>query len=91
MGAAARIEKEIPTISWPFFLLHGDADKLCDIRGSKIMFDKAPSPDKKIKVGRYLAKNISVHQKPKCCTWISSLSLKVKSLHLCFHMIFILN
>ncbi|XP_008316953.1 monoglyceride lipase isoform X2 [Cynoglossus semilaevis] len=50
MGAAARIEKEIPTISWPFFLLHGDADKLCDIRGSKIMFDKAPSPDKKIKI-----------------------------------------
>lgn len=51
MGATARIEREIPSISWPFFLLHGDADKLCDIRGSKLMYEKAQSSDKKIKVG----------------------------------------
>ncbi|KAL7399664.1 hypothetical protein ABVT39_028275 [Epinephelus coioides] len=50
MGAAARIEKEIPSISWPFLLLHGDADKLCDIRGSKMMYENAPSSDKKIKI-----------------------------------------
>ncbi|XP_028264695.1 monoglyceride lipase isoform X1 [Parambassis ranga] len=50
MGAAARIEREIPSISWPFLLLHGDADKLCDIRGSKVMYENASSSDKKIKV-----------------------------------------
>ncbi|CAJ1055473.1 monoglyceride lipase isoform X2 [Xyrichtys novacula] len=50
MGAAARIEKEIPTISWPFYLLHGDVDKLCHIGGSRMMFEKAPSSDKKLKV-----------------------------------------
>ncbi|XP_023275753.1 monoglyceride lipase [Seriola lalandi dorsalis] len=50
MGAAARIEREIPSISWPFLLLHGDADKLCDIRGSKMMYEKAASSDKKLKV-----------------------------------------
>lgn len=51
MGATARIEKEIPSINWPFLLLHGDADKLCDIRGSMMMHKNAPSSDKKIKVG----------------------------------------
>lgn len=51
MGAAARIEREVPAITWPFLLLHGDVDKLCDIGGSQMMFDKAPSADKKIKVG----------------------------------------
>ncbi|KAM6925429.1 monoglyceride lipase isoform 1-T1 [Xenentodon cancila] len=50
MGAAARIEREIPSISWPFLLLHGDDDKLCDIRGSKTMYENAASSDKKIKV-----------------------------------------
>nr|XP_057940767.1 monoglyceride lipase isoform X1 [Doryrhamphus excisus] len=50
MGAAARIERAITSVSWPFLLLHGDADKLCDIRGSKMMFEKAPSSDKKLKV-----------------------------------------
>ncbi|XP_034393579.1 monoglyceride lipase isoform X1 [Cyclopterus lumpus] len=50
MGATARIEREIPTISWPFLLLHGDDDKLCDIRGSKMMYEKTPGADKKLKV-----------------------------------------
>ncbi|XP_061760852.1 monoglyceride lipase isoform X1 [Nerophis ophidion] len=50
MGAVARIERTIPTIGWPFLLLHGDADNLCDIRGSRLMFEKSPSSDKKLKV-----------------------------------------
>ncbi|XP_029575921.1 monoglyceride lipase [Salmo trutta] len=50
IGASERIEREIPAITWPFLLLHGDVDKLCDIGGSQMMFDKAPSADKKIKV-----------------------------------------
>jgi len=50
MGAAARIEREIPTIGWPFLLLHGDDDKLCDIKGSKMMYEKASAADKKLKV-----------------------------------------
>ncbi|XP_029974387.1 monoglyceride lipase isoform X1 [Salarias fasciatus] len=50
MSAASRIEKEIPTISWPFFLLHGDADRLCDIKGSRLMYENASSTDKKLKV-----------------------------------------
>ncbi|TKS77293.1 Monoglyceride lipase [Collichthys lucidus] len=50
MGAAARIEREIPSISWPFLLLHGDADKLCDIRGSRMMHENAQSSDKKITI-----------------------------------------
>uniref|UniRef100_A0A3Q3WTL0 Serine aminopeptidase S33 domain-containing protein n=1 Tax=Mola mola TaxID=94237 RepID=A0A3Q3WTL0_MOLML len=50
MGATARIQTEIPSISWPFLLLHGDADQLCDIRGSMMMYKDTPSSDKKIKV-----------------------------------------
>lgn len=51
MAAAARIEAEIPSIKWPFLLLHGDADKLCDMRGSTMMYENTLSSDKKIKVG----------------------------------------
>lgn len=51
MAAADRIEREIPSINWPFLLLHGDADKLCDIRGSIMMYDNVPSSDKKFEVG----------------------------------------
>ncbi|XP_029115497.1 monoglyceride lipase [Scleropages formosus] len=50
MNAVERIEKAVPTIGWPFLLLHGDVDKLCDIRGSQVMFEKAPSSDKEMKV-----------------------------------------
>lgn len=51
MAATARIEAEIPSIKWPFLLLHGDADKLCDMRGSTMMYENTPSSDKKLKVG----------------------------------------
>lgn len=54
MAAASRIEAEIPSIKWPFLLLHGDADKLCDMRGSTMMYENTPSSDKKFKVGRGL-------------------------------------
>ncbi|KAL4630684.1 monoglyceride lipase-like isoform X1 [Arapaima gigas] len=50
MGAAQRIEREMSAVSWPFLLLHGDADKLCDIRGSRMMLERAPSTDKHMKV-----------------------------------------
>nr|XP_023691085.1 monoglyceride lipase isoform X1 [Paramormyrops kingsleyae] len=50
LNATERINKAIPTIKWPFLLLHGDHDKLCDIGGSQIMYEKALSTDKKLKV-----------------------------------------
>lgn len=50
MGATARIKKEIPSINWPFLILHGDADKLCDIGGSEMMYENAQSLDKKLKI-----------------------------------------
>uniref|UniRef100_A0A8C6S8N2 Monoglyceride lipase n=2 Tax=Neogobius melanostomus TaxID=47308 RepID=A0A8C6S8N2_9GOBI len=50
MGAVSRIEREVPNMHWPFYLLHGDADKLCDIRGSHMMYEGAPSSDKRLKV-----------------------------------------
>ncbi|TRZ02703.1 hypothetical protein DNTS_022677 [Danionella cerebrum] len=50
INAAARIERELPNITWPFYILHGDADKLCDLRGSQLMYNTAKSTDKKLKV-----------------------------------------
>ena len=50
MAAAARIQREIPAIAWPFLLLQGDNDKLCDIGGARLMFEQAASADKKFKV-----------------------------------------
>uniref|UniRef100_A0A673HID0 Serine aminopeptidase S33 domain-containing protein n=1 Tax=Sinocyclocheilus rhinocerous TaxID=307959 RepID=A0A673HID0_9TELE len=50
MDAAARIKRELPNITWPFFILHGDADKLCDIGGTHLMYNEAKSTDKNLKV-----------------------------------------
>ncbi len=52
MEAAARIKRELPKITWPFFILHGEADKLCDIKGSHLMYNEAKSTDKRLKVNQ---------------------------------------
>uniref|UniRef100_V9KKM2 Monoglyceride lipase n=1 Tax=Callorhinchus milii TaxID=7868 RepID=V9KKM2_CALMI len=50
LNTVARIEEILPKITWPFLLLHGEADKLCDINGSYHMYDTAPSKDRTLKV-----------------------------------------
>lgn len=51
LDALKKIEEGLGDIEWPFFILHGGEDALCDIEGSKHMYEKAKSTDKKIKVG----------------------------------------
>ncbi|KAJ8370167.1 hypothetical protein SKAU_G00101950, partial [Synaphobranchus kaupii] len=50
IAATQQIEKAIPAITWPFLLLHGDADNLCHISGSQLMMENTKSTDKKLKV-----------------------------------------
>lgn len=50
LNATTRVEKALPQFTLPFLLLHGTEDKLCDIRGSYAMIEKAPSQDKILKV-----------------------------------------
>lgn len=52
LNMTSQIERELPYITWPFYILHGDADKLCDIRGSQLMYNEAKSTDKKLKVSQ---------------------------------------
>lgn len=37
-------------IEWPFFVAHGEEDKICDIGGSKLIYELANSKDKTLKV-----------------------------------------
>lgn len=39
---------ELHEFSLPFLVLHGEADKVCDIAGSRNLMDKASSTDKQI-------------------------------------------
>ncbi|XP_043934479.1 monoglyceride lipase isoform X2 [Protopterus annectens] len=50
LNAVSWIEQALPDIAWPFLVMHGDADKLCDIRGSHLMYEKAQSRDKTLKI-----------------------------------------
>ncbi|XP_048403941.1 monoglyceride lipase-like [Stegostoma tigrinum] len=50
LQAVAKLEHILPTITWPMLILHGDADKLCDIRGSFLLYKLAVSSDKTMKV-----------------------------------------
>lgn len=48
--AFARIEEQIPSIQWPFLVLHGDCDQIVYMGGSQLLAKKAKSEDKEIKV-----------------------------------------
>ncbi|XP_078059545.1 monoglyceride lipase-like [Mustelus asterias] len=50
LQALAKLEEVLPSISWPMLILHGDADRLCDIRGSILLYKLACSSDKTLKV-----------------------------------------
>lgn len=52
-----KIKQLIPTIEWPFLVVHGDADKLTYIGGSQLLEKEAKSQDKEIKVGRFYLLN----------------------------------
>ena len=46
-----KIKQLIPSIQWPFLVIHGDDDKLTYIGGSQFLEKEAKSEDKEIKVG----------------------------------------
>ncbi|XP_041047082.1 monoglyceride lipase-like isoform X2 [Carcharodon carcharias] len=50
LKAVSSLDKVLPTITTRMLLLHGDADKLCDISGSYLFHDMAASLDKTLKV-----------------------------------------
>ncbi|XP_058023408.1 monoglyceride lipase isoform X2 [Ahaetulla prasina] len=50
LNAIAKIERSLPKLFLPVLVLHGSPDKLCDIRGSYLLMDTAPSQDKTFKV-----------------------------------------
>ncbi|XP_048741718.2 monoglyceride lipase-like isoform X2 [Ostrea edulis] len=45
-----KLEERMDSIEFPLLALHGDADTLCDVKGSQILYDKAKSEDKEIKI-----------------------------------------
>lgn len=50
LEAIQTVEKRQSEVNWPFITLHGDADHLCDVEGSKKLYEVAQSTDKDIKV-----------------------------------------
>ena len=53
LDAMENVKAEIPSVEWPFLILHGDADKITQVEGSIMFHEKASSKDKTIKV-KYL-------------------------------------
>ncbi|XP_062574299.1 monoglyceride lipase-like [Saccostrea cucullata] len=45
-----KLEERMGSIEFPFLALHGDADALCDVQGSRMLYEKAKSKDKDLKV-----------------------------------------
>ena len=50
LDARAEEEKSLSDIEWPFLILHGEPDTLTSVNGSKLMYEKAKSKDKQLKV-----------------------------------------
>jgi len=47
------IQRRASEIKWPFFILHGSADKLGRLEGSQLLCDRASSKVKTLKVISY--------------------------------------
>lgn len=56
------VQGRLSEIKWPFMILHGTDDKLCSMEGSQLMYDKASSKDKCLKV--YDGAYHQVHNEP---------------------------
>lgn len=50
LDAMETVGKSLSDIEWPFLILHGEPDTLTSVKGSKLMFEKAKSKDKKLKL-----------------------------------------
>jgi len=53
LNVMEEIQRRASEIKWPFFILHGSADKLCTVEGSQILYDRASSKVKLLKVISY--------------------------------------
>lgn len=56
-----KLEERMESIEFPFLALHGDADAICDVQGSKMLYDKAKSEDKEIKVKMLFNVPVYIH------------------------------
>lgn len=50
IDATMEIQSKIPSIKFPFLMLQGEDDKLCHSKGAEMMYQKAASKDKTIKL-----------------------------------------
>ena len=53
LNVMEEIHSRVSEIKWPFFILHGSADKLCKLEGSQMLCDRASSKVKSLKVISY--------------------------------------
>src|SRR5690606_26320530 len=44
------IQEKLGNIKTPFILFHGEKDTACDLKGSKLLFEKANTKDKEFKI-----------------------------------------
>lgn len=63
LDAMTEIQNRVEEIKTPFFVIHGDHDKLCMLEGSQFLYQKASSQDKRIKI--FPAAYHQVHTEPE--------------------------
>ncbi|XP_055353331.1 monoglyceride lipase-like [Paramacrobiotus metropolitanus] len=60
--AADRIVDNMERITWPLLCIHGDTDRICDVRGAEVLLEKAASVDKTVSI--YPGSYHRVHNEP---------------------------
>lgn len=61
--ALAPAREQLPTLRLPLFILHGGDDKITPVTGSQLLYEKAASPDKTLKV--YPGLYHEIHNEPE--------------------------
>jgi alpha-beta hydrolase superfamily lysophospholipase len=73
LKAMQRVTAEVEKITLPFITIQGSADRLVEPAGAHMLYDKAGSKDKTLKV--YEGLYHEVHNEPECSTMFMDLEL----------------
>ena len=77
LKAMKRVTAEVDQITLPFIVIQGGADKLVDPAGAQMLYDKAGSKDKTLKV--YAGLYHEVHNEPERATMFKDLEAWLKA------------
>jgi alpha-beta hydrolase superfamily lysophospholipase len=76
-NALATLREDLPKLRLPLLIMHGGDDKVVPLSGSKLLYEKASSPDKTLKI--YPGLYHEIHNEPEQKTVLADVTVWLDS------------